>query len=182
MEDKKTLDKLDKVTQQLKAISDKLSVAFGVDTKGGTSKVKKTLTPEEVSKVRVTATETATVYKNILGLGNSGMQFWPLKKMLSKVKTFKDGNDWLFFSSAEYDLNCLFISNCQTNYRQHLNNLIGRKSLHLDSLVYLIECKIKHYCKLKWKKLILQTEVPLLEVKVTIPNAFVSVPVIAGAI
>jgi hypothetical protein len=87
--------------------------------------------------------------KNILGLGNSGMQFWPLKKMLSKVKTFKDGNDWLFFSSAEYDLNCLFISNCQTNYRQHLNNLIGRKSLHLDSLVYLIECKIKHYCKLK---------------------------------
>jgi hypothetical protein len=69
VEDKKTLDKLDKVTQQLKAISEKLSVAFGVDTKGGASKVKKTLTPEELAKVKITAAETAKVYKNILGLG-----------------------------------------------------------------------------------------------------------------
>jgi hypothetical protein len=87
--------------------------------------------------------------KNIVGLGNSGMQFWPLKKMLSRIKSFKDGNDWLFFSSAEYDLNCLFISSCQTIYRQHSNNLIGRKSLELDSLINLIECKLKHYSKLK---------------------------------
>lgn len=87
--------------------------------------------------------------KNIIGLGNSGMQFWPLKKMLSRVKNFKDGNDWLLFSSAEYDLNCLFISNCQTIYRQHSNNLIGRKSLELNSLKNLIECKLKHYSKLK---------------------------------
>jgi len=87
--------------------------------------------------------------KNIIGLGNSGMQFWPLKKMLSRVKNFKDGNDWLFFSSAEYDLNCLFISNCQTIYRQHCDNLVGRKSLELDSFINLIECKIEHYSRLK---------------------------------
>lgn len=87
--------------------------------------------------------------KNIVGLGNSGMQFWPLKKMLSRVKNFKDGNDWFFFSSAEYDLNCLFISSCQTIYRQHSDNLVGRKNLELDSFINLIECKIKHYSRLK---------------------------------
>jgi hypothetical protein len=87
--------------------------------------------------------------KNILGLGNSGMQFWPLKKMLSRIENFDEGNDWLFFSSAENDLRGLFVSNCRTNYRQHANNLIGRKSLKLDSLINLIDCKINHYSKLK---------------------------------
>jgi hypothetical protein len=57
--------------------------------------------------------------KNIIGLGNSGMQYWPLNKMLSRIGNFKLGNDWLFFSAAEYNLNCLFVSNCRTNYIQH---------------------------------------------------------------
>ena len=69
MEDKKTLDKLAKIAEHLKAISDKLSVVAGVDSKGGSTKKSKTLTPEEVAKVKATATETAKVYKTVLGLG-----------------------------------------------------------------------------------------------------------------
>jgi hypothetical protein len=87
--------------------------------------------------------------KNIIGLGNSGMQYWPLNKMLSRIGNFKLGNDWLFFSAAEYNLNCLFVSNCRTNYRQHSNNLVGRKSIDLESLNKIIDCKKKHYSKLK---------------------------------
>ena len=87
--------------------------------------------------------------KNILGFGNSGMQFWPLKKMLFKIENFEDGNDWLFFTCAENDLNGLFVSDCRTNYRQHNNNIIGRKLLQLNSLISLIENKSNHYFKLK---------------------------------
>jgi hypothetical protein len=83
--------------------------------------------------------------KNIIGLGNSGMQVWPLKKMLKNVNQFSNGNDWLFFSSAENDLKALFVSTCSTHYRQHDNNLIGKKKLEEEGLIKIIKVKINHY-------------------------------------
>jgi len=83
--------------------------------------------------------------KNIIGLGNAGMQVWPLKQMLKKLNHFSNGNDWLFFSSAENDLKGLFVSSCSTHYRQHDNNLIGKKKLDYKGLIEIIKCKINHY-------------------------------------
>jgi hypothetical protein len=83
--------------------------------------------------------------KNIIGLGNSGMQFCFLEKILDKVKNFAVGNDWLFFSTAENELKGLFVTSCTTHYRQHMNNLIGKKSINLNDLLKIINVKINHY-------------------------------------
>jgi hypothetical protein len=83
--------------------------------------------------------------KNIIGLGNAGMQAWPLKKMIKKLNHLSCGNDWLFFSSAENDLKGLFVSNCSTHYRQHNNNLIGKKRLDEEVLIEIVKGKINHY-------------------------------------
>lgn len=83
--------------------------------------------------------------KNIIGLGNAGMQVWPLKQMLKKLEKISNGNDWLFFSSAENNLKGLFVSTCSTHYRQHDNSLIGKKKLDEEGLIKIIEVKINHY-------------------------------------
>lgn len=83
--------------------------------------------------------------KNLIGLGNAGMQFRQLKGILNKLNQISDGNDWLFFSAAESELNVLFVTSCSTHYRQHDNNLIGKKKLDIESIKKVIQGKIKHY-------------------------------------
>jgi glycosyltransferase involved in cell wall biosynthesis len=83
--------------------------------------------------------------KNIIGLGNAGMQAWPLNQMANKLDQISNGNDWLFFSSAENDLKGLFVCGCSTHYRQHDNNQIGKKKLDEKSLIKIIEGRIDHY-------------------------------------
>lgn len=82
---------------------------------------------------------------NIIGLGNSAMQSRVLPHILEKLKGYKSGNDWLFFSAAEKDLNAVFLSICRTSYRQHADNLIGKKSVTAASLLGIIKKKIEHY-------------------------------------
>lgn len=82
---------------------------------------------------------------NIIGLGNSAMHCQVLPPMLEKLKGFKSGNDWLFFSAAEKDLSAVFLSICTTSYRQHVDNLIGKKKVTPASLLGIIKKKIEHY-------------------------------------
>jgi len=102
--------------------------------------------------------------KNIIGLGNAGMQNKALKKILKKIAQIKEGNDWLFFSAAEENLHCIFLKQCSTQYRQHDGNLIGKKKINFDSFIYLIEGKIKHYTflqKIGFKSYYLSDEINL---------------------
>ncbi len=87
--------------------------------------------------------------KNVIGLGNSAIQHKILDKILNKLAQIKEGNDWLFFSAAEEDLNGIFLKHCSTHYRQHSNNLIGKKKINLESFITQVEGKIKHYTLLK---------------------------------
>lgn len=87
---------------------------------------------------------------NILGLGNSAILGSELKKILKKLDGYKTGNDWLFFSAAEKDLNGIFLSECMTLYRQHNNNIIGKKVLNKEQLLFIIKSKIQHYYSLKY--------------------------------
>jgi hypothetical protein len=87
--------------------------------------------------------------KNIIGLGNAGIQNKYLNKILNKIEGLKEGNDWLFFSAAEESLQAVFLKHCSTNYRQHNNNVLGKKAINIDDLVKLIEGRIKHYTLLK---------------------------------
>jgi len=82
---------------------------------------------------------------NIIGLGNSAMQCRALQPILEKLKGYKSGNDWLFFSAAGKDLNAVFLNICTTSYRQHDDNLIGKKRLTPNSLLGIINKKIEHY-------------------------------------
>jgi hypothetical protein len=83
--------------------------------------------------------------KNIVGLGNTGIQFFILVKILEKIKNLKEGNDWILFSSVGNHLKGLFISTCTTNYRQHDFNIIGKKAIDKLKLLQIIETKINHY-------------------------------------
>jgi len=85
---------------------------------------------------------------NIIGLGNSAMQCRLLPSMLEKLKGYKSGNDWLFFSAAGKNLNAVFLSICTTSYRQHTDNLIGKKKVTAATLLTLIKNKIEHYISL----------------------------------
>ena len=87
--------------------------------------------------------------KNVIGLGNSGIQFKVLDKILNKLTQIKEGNDWLFFSAAEENLNGIFLKNCTTHYRQHDSNLIGKKNINLETFITQLEGKINHYTLLK---------------------------------
>ncbi len=87
--------------------------------------------------------------KNIIGLGNAGMQNKFLNNLLNKLEHIKEGNDWLFFSAAEENLKGLFLKNCTTHYRQHDNNLVGKKKINLDKFKKIVEVKIKHYTLLQ---------------------------------
>ena len=87
--------------------------------------------------------------KNVIGLGNAGMQNKVLNKVLNKLEQLREGNDWLFFSAAEENLHGIFLKQCSTQYRQHDSNLIGKKKINLDSFIMLVEGKIKHYTLLQ---------------------------------
>ncbi len=89
------------------------------------------------------------INKNVIGFGNSGMRANLLLPVLEKMRDLKFGNDWLFFSSFEHELKVFFIKESPVLYRQHDNNLIGRKSLSEDSLIRIIKNKIYHFSILK---------------------------------
>jgi hypothetical protein len=69
VENKQLISKLDKITEQLKQIADNIGVSVGITTKGGKAKRITVLSREEKIKVKLTALETAKVYKKTLGLG-----------------------------------------------------------------------------------------------------------------
>ena len=87
--------------------------------------------------------------QNLIGLGNSAMQCNKLNKILKTLSGHSTGSDWLFFSAAEKNLNAVFVSECRTLYRQHDNNIIGKKEVNRDSLFSIINKKIEHYNSLK---------------------------------
>ena len=87
--------------------------------------------------------------QNLIGLGNSAMQGNQLNKILNTLAGHSTGSDWLFFSAAEKNLNAVFVSECRTLYRQHDNNIIGKKEINRDSLFSIINKKIEHYNSLK---------------------------------
>ncbi len=87
--------------------------------------------------------------QNLIGLGNSAMQGNQLKKILNTLAGHSTGSDWLFFSAAENDLYAVFVSECSTLYRQHDNNIIGKKIINSTGLLGIINKKIEHYNSLK---------------------------------
>jgi hypothetical protein len=87
--------------------------------------------------------------QNLIGLGNSAMQGNQLNKMLNRLSGHSIGSDWLFFSAAENNLNALFVTECCTLYRQHDNNIIGKKEINSASLLSIVNKKIEHYNSLK---------------------------------
>lgn len=87
--------------------------------------------------------------KNVIGLGNAGMQYKVLNHILNKLERLSEGNDWLFFSAAEENLHGIFLNQCSTHYRQHANNLIGKKKINLSEFIKLVEGKINHYTLLQ---------------------------------
>lgn len=87
--------------------------------------------------------------KNIIGLGNSAIHHDALYKILKTLAGHSRGNDWLFFSAAERNLNAIFVSECRTLYRQHDNNIIGKKEVDRATLFNIINEKIEHYNSLK---------------------------------
>jgi hypothetical protein len=87
--------------------------------------------------------------QNLIGLGNSAMQGNQLNKILNTLAGHSKGSDWLFFSAAENDLYAVFVSECSTLYRQHDNNIIGKKEINSASFFSIINKKIEHYNSLK---------------------------------
>ena len=64
--------------------------------------------------------------KNIIGFGNVGLKKSILKKQL-KLSQYPIVGDWfLFYQLLKINnINCIFTSECQTNYRQHDENQVG---------------------------------------------------------
>lgn len=89
------------------------------------------------------------INKNVIGFGNSGMHANLLLPVLEKMRDLKFGNDWLFFSSFEYELKAFFIKKSPVLYRQYDNNLVGSKPLSEQRLLKIIENKISHFSTLK---------------------------------
>jgi hypothetical protein len=87
--------------------------------------------------------------QNLIGLGNSAMQGNQLNKILNTLVGHSTGSDWLFFSAAENHLHAVFVTECCTLYRQHDNNIIGKKEINSASLFSMINKKIEHYNSLK---------------------------------
>jgi len=84
--------------------------------------------------------------KNIVGFGNTGIN----KKLL--LSDFKyDPNpivaDWFIFYQLMEKSRCnaLFVSECQTNYRQHAHNDAGIKAITKERLIHVCDVIQKHH-------------------------------------
>lgn len=82
--------------------------------------------------------------KNIVGLGNSAIKAKVLKKSLIKLLQIKDASDWLLFTFLSKRKKIFFFTEACTNYRQHSDNNLGRKSINNDNLLNLLKMKIIH--------------------------------------
>lgn len=83
--------------------------------------------------------------KNLIGFGNSAMRTDNLEEMIGTLYGQSAGTDWLFFSAAKRKMQGVFLNECETLYRQHSNNLIGKGRITGDGLIGMINSKIEHY-------------------------------------
>jgi len=85
--------------------------------------------------------------KNILGLGNSSIRKEILNiEIKSPDQSIVAGDWYIFYSFLKLAREkAIFTSDCSTNYRQHLNNVIGSKEFSKDRLKAILNAKKTHY-------------------------------------
>lgn len=84
--------------------------------------------------------------KNIIGLGNVGFRKSILFTDLV-MNTLPIAADWFLFYQIlrNGQFECLFTSKCQTNYRQHEDNLAGIKHLSDERIAHVLNVVKCHY-------------------------------------
>lgn len=87
--------------------------------------------------------------KNIIGLGNTAIKSYLLKQSIKNSK-LPLAADWFIFQQIiNQSTKLFFTSECQTNYRQHNNNIAGIKKANFNRVKKIIDVKIKHYAALE---------------------------------
>jgi len=84
--------------------------------------------------------------KNIVGFGNTGIT----RSLLQEVFQINEeiiAADWFVFFQllSKSTTPGLFVSDCQTNYRQHENNIAGIKEVNQERINYVLKVKIAQY-------------------------------------
>lgn len=85
---------------------------------------------------------------NFLGLGNTAIR----REILPENCVFPEGLkviDWYLFSIILFNkASVFFTSEATVSYRQHNQNIVGRKQITLDKFKQGFEVKLNHYCLL----------------------------------
>lgn len=84
--------------------------------------------------------------KNIIGFGNVGLKKSILKKQL-KISNYPIVGDWfLFYQLLKINnIDCIFTSECQTNYRQHYENQVGLQKSSKKKWEHAVNVAQLHY-------------------------------------
>jgi len=88
--------------------------------------------------------------KNVVGIGNSGIQKEVLNTKIAYSAVPKVADWFMFYQLMHLGKHkATFTTQCQTLYRQHEDNMAGVKSFNKERLEYVIMVKLSHYQGLK---------------------------------